>query len=258
MCQLEVREWGLSDKLTPLVLPPSDGTPAVLPLHLRELYWWLNETNSSFLTKVLSPHLTTITITTHVPECRPTETVGSWNKLPDDVVPLVRSAIRMFPPSLKSVCLQLGAGPEARLTEEMSAYVLGCGESLRTLATNVVLSTQAIVHLVKLPNVRAWTTEQGPPQVSDLIHHGVPDGVVSLFPSLSDLDLRGEVALEWLFMFEAAKSRTLPWIMAGNSLPMVTYDHRTLPVDSSLLSRLLPFTDLVDVYIMSECTVYGP
>ena len=176
----------------------------------------------------------------------------SWDKLPDEVVLVMCSVVKIFPSS-QIVCIKLGVGLETRLTEDISAYVLGCGEALRQFGTNVVLSTQAIVHLMKLPNLHAWTTERGPPQVTDLIHHGVPADVTSLFPSLEGLDLREEVALEWLSLFEAAKNRSPPWIMAGDSLSQVSYHHPTFPTDSSLISRFLPLTDLSDVQISTGC-----
>jgi len=257
MRRLEVCEWGLSEGITRLVLPLPDGTPAALPLHLQQLTWRLDELNFSFLPNFLSPYLTTIIITTD-PRTVLTEAVEPWRRLPDEVMPVMRSAVKMLPPSPQIVCIKLGNGPEARLTKEFSTFTLGCGEALREFATNVVLSTQAIVHLMKLPNLRAWTTEQGPPQVTELIHHGVPNGVVSLFPSLEALDLRDEVAFEWLSLFEAAKSRSLPWILAGDSLRQVSYHHPSIPVDSSLVSRFLPFTDLADLRISMECMYGGP
>jgi len=206
--KLEVREWGLSEELTRLVLPSPDGTPPTLPLHPRELDWQLSETNLSFLSKFLSPHLTTIVIITgraFLPE-----TAELLLKLPSEVLPVILSAIKLFPPSPRVVCIRLGMEPETRLTEEFSSFALGWGEELQELATNVLLSTQAIVHLMKLPNLWAWSTEQGPPQVADLIRYGVPDGPFSLFPSLKMLHLRGGVALEWLSLFAATKTRTLP------------------------------------------------
>ena len=256
MRRLEVCEWNISKGITRLVLPPSDGTPAALPLHLQELDWRLDELNFSFLPKFLSPYLTTVLITTDSRTIF-TEAVEPWRRLPDKVMPVIRSAVRMLPPSPQIVCIKLGIGPETRLTEEFSTFTLGCGEALREFATNMVLSAQAIVHLMKLPNLCAWTTEQGPPQVADLIHHGVPDGVTSLFPSLEALDLRGEVAFEWLSLFEAAKSRSLPWILAGDNLPKVSYHHPSLPVDSSLVSRFLPFTGLVEIRISMECRPFA-
>jgi len=224
-----------------------------LRLRLRELNWWLNETNVSFLPKFLSPHLTEIKITTNT-FVHPHETVDPWDEeLPEDVVPKMRSVIKMLPPSLQCLCIRLGGGLETRLTEEISAFISGCGESLQKLNTNLVLSTQAIVHLMKLPNLCAWATKQGPPQVTDLIHHGVPDGVTSLFPSLEALDIDGEAALEWLTLFEAAINNTLPWIMAGGSLPALAYRHPILPIDSPLITRVLPFTGLTDLLFSMEC-----
>ena len=250
-----MHEWGLSNEITRLVVPASAGTPPVLPLHLRELNWWLNETNVSFLPKFLSPHLTKINITiTTKTFFHPLETVGPWDgELPEDVVPKMRSVIKALPPSLQSLCIQLGGGLEARLTEEISGYISKCGESFRELNTNLVLSTQAIVHLMKLPNLRSWATKQEPPQVTDLIHHGVPDGVTSLFPSLDALDIHGEAALEWLSLFETVNNGTLPWIIAGGSLPVLTYRNPTLLIDSPLVTRILPFAGLTDVCFDMEC-----
>jgi len=258
MRRLEVREWNLSEEITRLVLPSPDGTPPALPLHLRELNWRLNGTNLLFLPIFLSPYLKTVIITTDANRVFPLEGVEMWRKLPDRVIPVMRSAIKKFPPSPQIVCIKLGVGPEPRLSEDFSAFTLGCGEALEEFATNVVLSTQAIVHLMKLPNLRAWTTEQGPPPVTDLIRHGVPDGVISLFPSLWALDLRGEIAFQWLSLFEPAKNRSPPWILAGDSLPKVSYHHPALPIDSSLISRFLPFVGLVELRISMECPFSGP
>ena len=251
MRRLDVRAWGLSEEITRLVLPPSNGTPPILPLHLQELDWWLNETNLSFLPKFLSPNLTEITIDTNT-ATRLAEKVKPWVELPDVVFPMMRSAIRALPSSLRTLHIVLGAGPQAHLTEEISAFILERGETLRGFNSNLMLSTQAIVHLMKLPHLSEWVTEQGPPQVAELIRHGVPDGAVSLFPSLEMLVLRGE-GLEWLSLFEAAKSRTPPWTIAGNSLSILDYHHPTLPIDSSLISRLLPFTSLINVEIEMKC-----
>ena len=89
-------EWGLSKEITRLVLPSLNGTPPALPLHLRELEWRLNETNFSFLSRFLSPYLTTIVVTTD-PIIYPIEMVDSWDELPDEVVPTMRAAIKLFP-----------------------------------------------------------------------------------------------------------------------------------------------------------------
>jgi hypothetical protein len=66
---------------------------------------------------------------------------------------MMRSAIKMFPSSLQSLSIYLGVEPETRLTEEISTYILGCGESLQEFGTNLVLPTQVIVHLMKLPDL---------------------------------------------------------------------------------------------------------
>ena len=252
MRRLDMREWGLSEELTQLVLPPSDGTPPPLPLHLRKLNWWLNETNFSFLARFLTPDLVDIVITTNALN-GPGETVESWDNLPSGVVPILCSAIRLFPTSIQRLCLQLGNGPQIHLTEEISAFILRCGETLREFNTNVVLSTQAIVHLMKLPNFGTWVTEQGPPQVTDLIRHGVPDGPFSLFPSLEAVTMSGGPVLRWLPLFGDVEDRTPPWTMAGKGLSAITYSHPTLSLDSFLISMFLPLKALVEVQINTDC-----
>ena len=188
MRRLDMREWDLSEEIARLVLSPSDGTPPVLRLHLRELEWWLNETNISFLLKFLSLSLTSIVITTNTSFIRPEEVVESWdNGLPDEAVPIIRSAIKTFPPSLHTLHIALGVGPQTYLMEEISEFISERGETLREFGTNVVLSAQTIVHLMKLPRLVNWYTEQGPPEVVELIRHGVPNDPTSLFPSLEVL-----------------------------------------------------------------------
>ena len=256
MRRLNVREWGLSDEITRLVLPSSDGSPPALRLHLREAFWWLNETNLFFLPVFISPYLIKITISTNV-DSSPSETIEPWDQgIPVEVVPIVRSAIKMFPSSLRVFFLALGFGQQTHLTKEVSAFVLKCGEALQEFTTNVVLSTEAIVHLVKLSNLSGWITEQRPPEVTELIRYGVPDGATSLLPSLGIFGLQNERALEWLSFFETAKNRTPPWTVAGDGLPALSFHHPTfLPVDSSLISRLLPLASLIDVKIDIECPV---
>ena len=159
----------------------------------------------------------------------------------------------MIPTSIQRLCLQLGAGPRTHLTEEISAFVLGCSDTLQTFSTNVELSTQAIVHLMNLPNLGTWITEQGPPQEMDLIRHGVPDGPFSLLPSLQAVSMRGDPVLKWLPLFGDAKDRSPPWTMAGKGLATITYSHSTLPMDCTFISRFLPLKALVDLQINVDC-----
>ena len=250
-----MREWGLSEETTRLVVPAPDGAPPVLSSHLRELDWRLNETNPAFFPRFLLPRLRKVTVITN-PIAYSRDTADPWNNgLPANVVLKMRSAIKVFPSSLQSLHIDLGAILETRLAEEISAFVLKCGESLREFSTNLVLSTQAIVHLMKLPNLRVWATEQGPPQVADLIHNGLPDGVASLFPSLGVLELKREAAFEWLSLFEATKNGTPPWIMVGGSLPALVCRHPFLPINSPLISRLLPFSGLTNVFFDLGCSL---
>lgn len=258
MRRVYVREWNFSEGITRFFVPTSSNSHPFLRFTLRELCWWLNETNFSFVSTFLSPHLTKIDINTNLLE-KPYETVDPWcEKIPTEVVPTMRSVIKMFPSSVQFLGIYLGNGQETRLTEEISAFILGCGESLRQFHSNLVLSTEAVVHLMNLPNLLNWTTEQGPPHVADLIRHGVPDGTTSLFPSLEVLSLQGEAALEWLSILKTAKDGDLPWTMARNCLPCFRYVHSNFTIiDPTLFSRLLPLTDLVQITIGVGCLIGG-
>lgn len=224
---------------TQLLGPVEPESVTVLSLRLQELRWSFGRNNMSFFCKFLSKNLTKITISVH--------SMDLW----DNEMEWVRLAIKKLPTSLQS--LRFRSSSPTYFTEEVSAYILQCGESLKKLDTDVVLSTQAIVHLMKLPNLHSWTTKQGSPQVADLIKHGVPDGPTSLFPSLKLLELRYDLALEWLPLFNSLKSQTPLWIVAGGSLPMLIYDDYAGFVTSALLSRFLPLTNLTYLSLDMIC-----
>ena len=256
---LDMHEWGLSPEITRLVVPEMRNVDPVLRFTLQGLNWWLNWTNLSFLTLFLSPHLTRIDINTNVLRFSPTETVDPWiDEIPTEVLPVMRSAIKMFPPSLTFLGLYMGNGRETRLTEEISAYILQCGKLLQEFHSNLVLSTGALVHLMDLPSLRQWTTEQEPPEVADLIHHGVPDGPASLLSSLQLLQLRGEPTLGWLSFFNSPKDQSPSWTLANNNL--INLAHYRIAadmavIDSALLSKFLPFTSLVNMFIGEGCQI---
>ena len=104
----------------------------------------------------------------------------------------------------------MGPGREARFTNEISDLIPRHGESLLEFSTNIILLTQALVHLMKLPNLRDLVTEEKPPQVRDVFAHGILDGPISFFPSLKILELVGGGAFEWLSFLETAEKRTPP------------------------------------------------
>lgn len=153
MCQLSVREWELSEDITRLFAPTSTNPHPFLRLKLRELDLWLDESNVSVVSPFLSSSLTKIDIKSNL-LAHPHERVDPrLDDIPDEVVPVMRSAIKMFPSSVQSLTIYLGNRQEARLTEEISAFILGCGESLQEFHSNLVLSTEAVVDLMHLPNL---------------------------------------------------------------------------------------------------------
>ena len=245
--RLVVYEWDLSEEITQLFVPVAPGSAPILPLRLRELDWSFHESNLSFFPKFLSPSLTKIVVTTN--------SGGSWDKQAHSrMMSTMRLAILMFPSSLQCLHLRSGYGPRTHFTKEISAFILRCGKPLQEFKTNLVLSTQAIVHLMNLPNLHTWVTEQGPPQVTDLINHGVPDGSTSIFPSLETLELKGGSSFEWLSLFEASKKHTPPWNVAGDRLSVFTYSNYAVSIDSDLLARLPPFPYLTYVSLEIICS----
>ena len=249
--RLTMREWGLSMELTRLFIPASANTTPILPLRLRELEWWLNESNLTYFPIFFSPQLTTIIIFTN-PRLLPEEEVEPWDELPHEAVSMIHAMIKAFPSSLQCLSIYVGSSREARFTNEISDFVLRRGESLLEFSTNIVLSTQALFHLMKLPNLRYWTTKEEPAQV-EVFAHGVPDGPISFLPSLKILELIGSRTLEWLSFLEAAKKRTPPWVVADDSMPAITYRPLANYVDSPLLSKFLPLSDLIQLCIEREC-----
>ena len=257
--RLVVSVWGFPKDITKLLVPtPSDVQP-FLHFTLRELDWWLNKFNFSFLTTFLSPHLTKIDIRAD-PFGRLSGSVDrSTGKASTEVVSVVRSAIKMFPSSLQFLRIFLGIGQGAGLTEgiglteEISTFILGCGESLREFHSNLALSPEAVAHLVNLPNLRDWTTEQKPPRITALIHDGIPGGFTSLLPSLESLQLKGEEALEWLSIFDTTKNRYPPRTVVGRNLSRLLYIDSTLIADSNMLSKLFPLTNLVGITLGLRC-----
>ena len=123
MRRLAIREWNLSPDITQLIVPVMRNVDPVLRFTLQGLNWWLNWTNLSFLTSFLSPQLTSINIRTDTSGSL-IETVDPWiGEVPTEVLPVMRSAIKMFPPSLRYLSVYMGNGREARLTEDISTYM---------------------------------------------------------------------------------------------------------------------------------------
>ena len=256
-----VRAWSLPEDITKLFVPTWSNPQPFLCFRLQELTWRLNKLNFSLVTALFSPHLTKIDIKTGPPGRLSRSAHRSTGKVPTEMVATMRSAIRMFPSSLRSLSIYLSVGywetgliEEIGLTEEVSTFILRCGESLREFHSNLALSPEAVAHLVNLPNLRNWTTEQKPPRVTALIHGGVPDGPTSLLPSLESLQLRGEAALEWLSLFDTTKNCYPTRTVVADNLSHLLYSHSTLIADSTLLSKLLPLANLVEVTLCLRCT----
>lgn len=162
----------------------------------------------------------------------PDGTVGSWIKTNSaEVAPKMRSTVKIYLPSIEFLIVYPGHGRETHLTGEISAFVLGCRESLQESHSSVVLLT-GVVRLMNFLNFRAESTEQGSPQVTDLINHEILGSTTPLFPSLETLNLRSNANPVVLHI--QSREGLQPSIDRGEGLPSQPLMH--LPLSLPLLS----------------------
>jgi hypothetical protein len=208
---------------------------------LEWLRWDLDEMLNAltFFHLFLSPHLKRVTF--HIYPGRP---YIPWGQL----AAIVR-IISFLPTSLEHLSLMCGQGVEGPLEDVMSSLVLRCGPSLRSFGTCVPLSEAAIHHLMQLPNLRCWITVQGPP----------PTVPISIFPSLEELRLNEQAALPWLYLLASPEEG----ILRNGSVPTNIRETlkslhctRSTIVDSTLLSSILKFRNLVELCVRTFC--YNP
>jgi len=163
----------------------------------------------------------------------PDGTVDPWIKTnPAEVVPKMRSTVKIYLPSIEFLIVYPGHGRETHLTGEISAFVLGCRESLQESHSSVVLLTGVVVRLMNFLNFHAESTEQGSPQVTDLINHEILDSTTPLFPSLKTLNLRSNANPVVLHI--QSREGLQPSIDRGEGPPSQPLMH--LPLSLPLLS----------------------
>jgi len=134
----------------------SETTPSKTrpPLHfaLRGLDWWLTETNIPFISAFLWLHLKRININTNTSLFSTKRLTHGSRRSQGCAEDAFNHQI--FPPSIKFLAIYLDHGQEARLTGQVSRFILECGESLQEFEPNLVLSIKAVVHSINLPNLR--------------------------------------------------------------------------------------------------------
>ena len=159
--------------------------------------------------------------------------------------------VSVLPTSLEGLTIMCGLEEEKYLKDAISTFICRCGSSLRDFCSRVPLSETAIHRITQLPNLRSWTIVQGPPRI-------VPP---SIFPSLKELRLLEQAALKWLPLFASHEGA----ILQNDFTPATSHadTRETLrfltclndtPLDSTLLSSILKFRNLVTLYINTYCS----
>ena len=158
--------------------------------------------------------------------------------------------ISLFPPSLEYLVVMGGRTELEPLSNGLSSFVLGCGSSLVQFKIPVPLSNEAILRLIKLPNLKIWATSQGPHK-----------GVKSVPPSLKWFQIGSSEALGWIDILaprhkvgkgqnNSAPAR--PHTTAGDNLESLEIGPG-ITVNSELLYYLLPFRKLTHLEVTGTC-----
>lgn len=98
--------------------------------------------------------------------------------------------------SLENLSFLCGRGKEEPLRDVLSSFFCRCGPSLRTFYVRTQFSEAAIRHLMRLPNLRHWSTHQRPLRT-------IP---TSIFPSLERLCIEDPAALVRLHLFASPEN----------------------------------------------------
>ena len=140
-----------------------------------------------------------------------------------------------------------------RMESAASAAVLRCGPALEELTVSSFLSDAAVQHIMRLPNLRAWDTMNGPPRTLNL-------SLSDIFPRLDRLSLGEEVSLEWLTFFTTTTRR----ISSGTS-SYIPLKHGPIErlreleifpdviIDGAFMSRINQFRELTSLRLTSAC-----
>ena len=205
----------------------SRGSPdGLLFPKLEWLHWDLEEAGAAlpFFCLFLSPHLRRITLYTGLPIYHP----------PSGRMAALTQFLSALPTSLESLDVGFGQEDADPVKDALSSFICRCGPFLRSLGTFVPLSDAATLHLMQLPNLSRWETDQGPPQVT----------LTPILQSLEHFDLNGEAALPWL-RFLASGEDCAP---TRERLKFLDLPNGTV-IDSTFLSPVVTLRNLVKLRV---------
>ena len=150
---------------------------------------------------------------------------------PKDVAALAQ-VISALPTSLESLHVELDED-DVPANDALSSLICRCGPSLRSFGDSGPLSDAATLHLMQLPNLSCWTTDQEPPQVTS----------TPVLQSLEHFCFDGHGALPWL-RFLASDARK------GSRTRLKSLEFYFVAVaDSTFLSYVVSLRNLVKLQL---------
>jgi len=213
--------------------PPGGWFPA-----LQDLYWCINESNSSCTDLFFSPHLKRIRI------------YVSWmwdhDPIPPGILPILAPIILTLPTSGLEQ-MSVGDGYQAMVwahfKDSFSSVILRCGPSFTDYNSPVPLSDAALDHLIHLPHLRTWRIQSPPPTYS-------ASSLPLVFPPLEVLTLGKSAACGWLPLLRRLEDSTTqgvtPLSKAKEFLKVLNLeDIPGINIDPSFVSMIQCFRNLV-------------
>ena len=140
--------------------------------------------------------------------------------------------VSALPTSLESLNVEFYQEDAEPILDALSTFIRQCGSSLRSFGVLGPLSDVATLHLMQLPNLSCWRTDQGPPQVTS----------TPVLQSLEDFRFDGGGALPWL-QFLASDGRGTRERLKSLDLPGDSV------IDSTFLSSIVSLRNLVKLLV---------
>jgi len=215
---------------------------------LQTLCWDFSKFNLPYCDLFLSPHLTKVFIWFPLPE--------GEVEYHSDLLSSGTSIISTLPTStLQAFTIRIHhRGPPLTLFKDpLSSAVLRCGPSLTRFYSRVLLSDEAMNHLVRLPNLYDLRVEGPPPNCSIS-----PASLV--FSPLIKCTLAPSTAVQWLSLFKCledcvpAMLGVTPMSRTKESLKYLHVEHSfNLTVDASFTSSIQIFWNLTHLNVDAHC-----
>ena len=217
---------------------------------VQNLHWTVARSTLPYANLCFSPHLRQVAI--YIPSSEGTA-------VPPDILPTFASVISALPTStLRSISVNIDYDiPRTHFKDPLSSLVLRCGPSLTMFACRTPLSNEATNHLVHLPHLHSWITNDPPPNYSS---SSSPLPLPLIFPPLSRFHLGGAGARSWISLFRRLASG-VPCVEGATPLSKTRESLETLNVmefpnpiiDFSFVSPIQIFHNLACLNVLANC-----